>query len=765
MGNKLSKADAAFDGAKSAPVDAGIIARVKQGLSYVIRGVAPDAWMTPSQPLAPVSQESAGRAFDYPVGYNLNVQPRTYEAVGFEQMRALADGYDLLRIVVETRKDQLVKMPWRIRVKDQAKKKDKKATEAAQPRIDAAMTFFELPDREHSWDAWLRMILEDMLVIDAATVYPRLTRGGALYGFEVMDGATITRKINSDGRTPIPPDPAYQQYIKGVPMADYTRDDLVYYPRNPRSHKVYGYSPVEQIIMTVNIALRRQLFQLNYYTEGNVPEALAGVPESWTAEQLREFQAWWDELMEGNLAQRRHMKFVPGGVEFKETKEAILKDEYDEWLARIVCYCFSVSPQAFVKEMNRATAETAQDTALQEGLIPLQMWVRSLINLLLWKYLAYTDLEFAWEEEESISPVEQVQITDTKIRNGSMTIDEAREMDGKDPYPNGLGAKPLVYTASGPVLLENVLNPPTEPEPEPVPGGDGNSPKGDEISGAEKTAKETEEVDAKRQNTPGQGGGGKIEKAAGSRRPKVKPIDRNRKMIKTSRKKIAALFQTAFEKAKDAVKALDFGLAKTDEDLEEKVRKVLAEVDFKGWSIINEDDVEEILAEVTKDGTIEALLQVGMSEEKLTETMSAKAVQYAEERAAALVTEIEESTRDMLRSDVARAMEEGWSNDKLAEELEKNYAFSESRAETIARTETAMADVEGNMTAYKESGVVEGKEWITGSEADCDLCAMNEAKGVLPLDDVFPSGDEAPPAHPNCVCDILPVLTEQGEEE
>jgi hypothetical protein len=38
--------------------------------------------------------------------------------------------------------------------------------------------------------------------------------------------------------------------------------------------------------MTVNIALRRQMHQLQYYTEGNVPEALIGVPEAWTPDQI-----------------------------------------------------------------------------------------------------------------------------------------------------------------------------------------------------------------------------------------------------------------------------------------------------------------------------------------------------------------------------------------------------------------------------------------------------------------------------------------------
>ena len=123
---------------------------------------------------------------------------------------------------------------------------------------------------------------------------------------------------------------------------------------------------------------------------------------------------------------------------------------------------------------------------------------------------------------------------------------------------------------------------------------------------------------------------------------------------------------------------------------------------------------------------------------------------------------IEQSTRDLLRGDVASAIEQGWSTNKLRDTLESNYAFSEQRAETIARTETAFADSRGNMIAYKESGVVSGKEWIMGSEHDIDdECDDNEAAGVIGLDDEFPSGDTEAPAHPNCVCDVLPVLAEQ----
>jgi hypothetical protein len=96
----------------------------------------------------------------------------------------------------------------------------------------------------------------------------------------------IGNALQHGGRTPVPPSPAYQQVLKGIPAADYTSEQLVYSVRNFRTNRIYGYSPVEQVIMTVSIAMRRQLSQLDFYTQGNVPEAIAQVPESWTARQI-----------------------------------------------------------------------------------------------------------------------------------------------------------------------------------------------------------------------------------------------------------------------------------------------------------------------------------------------------------------------------------------------------------------------------------------------------------------------------------------------
>src|SRR3984957_5195079 len=67
--------------------------------------------------------------------------------------------------------------------------------------IDQVTCFLARPDRRHSFADWLRMLLEEMLVIDAASLYPRYNRGGSLYALDNIDGATIKPLIGEDGRT------------------------------------------------------------------------------------------------------------------------------------------------------------------------------------------------------------------------------------------------------------------------------------------------------------------------------------------------------------------------------------------------------------------------------------------------------------------------------------------------------------------------------------------------------------------------------------
>jgi HK97 family phage portal protein len=422
---------------------------------------AASGWFGPLAPLAPIApKDVAGRSFDFPSGYNIATKPRSFEPITVEDLRALAETYDLLRLVIETRKDQIERLPWTLRVRA-----GKTGPGAA--RLDELTRFFERPDGEHDFALWLRMLLEDLFVLDAPTLWRQRRRNGELFALHPLDGATIKRVIDDWGRTPQPFEQggalvyptAYQQILKGYPAIDYSTRDIIYAPRNLRPGRVYGLSPVEQIVMTVCTALKRQTFTLTHFTEGNIPESLIGVPENWTPDQIKNFQDYWDAYFTGDLAARRRAKFVPGGVAktFIQTKEPELKGAFDEWLARIVCYAFSVSPQAFVAQINRSTGETHKEMAEEEGLRPILNWVKRLIDRVLIEDFGESAVEFVFGQDERIDPSEQAQILSAYVGVGILTRNEARAKLGLAPVEDSVANELTMTTAAGATPVATAL--------------------------------------------------------------------------------------------------------------------------------------------------------------------------------------------------------------------------------------------------------------------------------------------------------------------
>ncbi|MGU3468079.1 phage portal protein [Methylobacterium sp. C33D] len=404
------------------------------------------------RPSAPA--EVAGRRFDYPTGYNLNTTARAYEPVSFAQLRRLAEGYDLLRLVIETRKDQAARMKWAIKPRDTGRSSGAKAA--------AIAAFLTKPDGIHPWTDWLRMGLEDVLVLDAWTTFKQRSRAGDLLALEPVDGATIKPILGEDGRVPMPwvqsgrtvwPE-AYQQILKGLPAVNYTARELLYRPRNLRTDRVYGFSPVEQVMTTVNIALRRQVMTLEYFTSGTVPDALIGVPETWGPDQIATYQTYWDSLFTDNLAARRRARFVPGKVALHQTSEPQLKGEFDEWLSRVVCFAFSISPQALIKQMNRASADTQKELAEEEGLAPLLDWIKGVLDEVIADDLGAPELEFAWQEDEQIDEAAQAERLRGLTAGGLMRLNEGRKILGLDPDPSPAADTLMVMTGVGLVPID-----------------------------------------------------------------------------------------------------------------------------------------------------------------------------------------------------------------------------------------------------------------------------------------------------------------------
>lgn len=409
-------------------IEPSLVQRVRDGARYVLTGTKPNSWFSPGQPLSPVAQNpnqgAIGRQFDYQPSVNIQLQPKQQEAgITYSQLRDLSYSLPILRTVIETRKDQIEKFEFDIVAREDASISD--------VEIDAIKKKILQPTPEYDFSGWMRILLEDLFVIDAVAIYPRKTNGGGLYSLDLVDGATIKRVVDDGGRTPMMPDPAYQQILKGVPAVDYTVDDMIFRCRNPRSSRMYGYSPVEQILMTINIALRREQTQLNHFTEGNVPEVFISTPDSWNPDQLSQFEMYFNSKMQGNLENRSRAVFVPlDASKIKEMRDPDLKGAFDEWLARIVCYAFSVPAAPFIKEMNRSTADSAKTAAMEEGLMPILNWIKRLMDFIIRKHMGEDRVEFKWRMSADIDPVNQANIDKIYIEAGVRTVNEVRQDRG-----------------------------------------------------------------------------------------------------------------------------------------------------------------------------------------------------------------------------------------------------------------------------------------------------------------------------------------------
>lgn len=452
----------------------------------IIRDVdASRNWFSPFQPITPFGPPYMNfpREWDYPVGDNLNFTTPRMQLM--QRLRLMTRSWGVLRAIIQTRKDQLLRLPWEFQIRDKPRKSNK--------RVEEMRDFFRRPDGKHRFVQWARMVLEDLFVIDAPTLYVgHRSMGGLPLAVEVLDGATIKVLIDDAGRVPDYPSPAYQQIIKGLPMVNFDETELIYAPMNPTpENPIYGYSPVEQIYMEVQEAIRKTMYTLGFWTEGNLPDLIMSVPKDWTPSQIASYQALMDSELAGNLARKSKMRFVPEGMkpyDIKNSSGEGLSSARDEMLIRLACYVFSVAPTPFIKGINRATAQSAAEQATQEGLYPLMQWFKDCVmDRIVQDEFGYDDVEFAWKAQPEVDQLKRSQVFNNYVKAGLMSINEIR--DQMDMQPVAGGEDILIYTNNGVSTLRDAIKAgalqATAPQPAAGGNGDGsNSSGGGRPSGA-----------------------------------------------------------------------------------------------------------------------------------------------------------------------------------------------------------------------------------------------------------------------------------------
>lgn len=162
---------------------------------------------------------------------------------------------------------------------------------------------------------------------------------------------------------------------------------------------------------------------------------------------------------------------------------------------------------------------------------------------------------------------------------------------------------------------------------------------------------------------------------------------------------------------------------------------------------------EEMMTDSAADAVENLPANIGINLDEL----NAEVADWARDHVGDLITEINDTTKDAVRSKVANWIESGDDLPALVDRMGQVFD-SEYRAQRIAVTEATNAFAEARELTWGRSRVIEKRRWQTAADDRvCPIC--KPLHGVVrTLGKGFPGGVDNPAAHPNCRCWIAPVL-------
>jgi hypothetical protein len=412
-------------------------------------------------PVNPTTGRPEPRRYEYQVAQNINIVPT--RLVPFSTLRDAGDSIDILRRCIEVTKAKMNGLDFDIVLGADASEKIAaesggdhvramaKAREKYTDEINRLREFWEAPDKAngYTWNDWINIAIEDILVIDALAVYPQPTVGGDLYGFQILDGSTIKPLIDDRGMRPMSPNAAFQQILYGFPRSEFaateedpkadgefTSDQLAYMVRNRRSTTVYGFSPVERALPLADIYLRRQQWIRAEYTDGVMPELMFTTDEDWgtNPDLLLAYERILNDDLAGQTEQRKRARLLPKGLTpiVNEGYGEKFKDTLDDYLVTSICGHFGVqpaeigfSPKGGLGGAGFSEGQAENGEAL--GIGPLANWISKQLTNLSYTYLGMPrELEFKLLTSERRDTEENARKNEIEIRSAGKSVNERR---------------------------------------------------------------------------------------------------------------------------------------------------------------------------------------------------------------------------------------------------------------------------------------------------------------------------------------------------
>jgi len=615
----------------------------------------------------------------------------------------------------------------------------------------------------------------------------------SLYADLQIYGRSFTHNVNNQQLWRIPPHivevvPHPVNFVdffkvggEGVNRHDFKPAEVIWCRLYDPGDDWRGVGPLEAWIKTIDTSYSIQEFQKWLFDRGGSPDFVLKSKVLPDKKQRDAIRIEWRRLF-GMLRRRKeNLGFIGGQdaelVRLNQTNRELEFIESANMVRDHVGNAFSVPKSLLTSDdVNRTNARESDEFHMRTAVWPLVQRFEAVLNEQLVQPMFGEDLVVI---HENPIPEDQTLVLarrTTMLQTGS-TIDEVRAVDGQEPLGTPEAGEPLVMT--GLSTLDQIINP-----PDPMAGFGGGfggggtsgsaSGQGDDdaASGDDKDDEPPKDKakDATKSHeaiwtsfyagsTNGHDGCGHVEKAG-------RPRDRTPPALETD-------LDRFFRRQTQAVaELLEAG----------SLDDALALLKDKKWTRQMAEAIRGSIADVIDVGAAQGTARIGGAGSAVGFDVTNPRVQaHIDEYVIQLALKINGTTEHLLADLVGKELAAGASVPDLAAAIRKlDSSVSGPRAQMIARTETTRAFMVGQSEAWKDSGVVKGKQWLLAPGA-CEFCkavAQEFAGKAIDVGTPFYTKGhvlngvdggtlrlnytdiQGPPLHPHDRCDLLPVVSE-----
>ena len=546
-------------------------------------------------------------------------------------------------------------------------------------------------------------------------IYLDLT--GECYIFIVKNGLGIPQELyfrSPDRIKPVIKNGIIDHYLEtdGMKETRYEAKDILFFKYPNPTSPFRGASPVQRKAYAYDTDKYNMIYQLNTFKNGVHLKQVLESEKMMNREQVDKILTQFNQTY-GGIEKSNGTGALIGGMKLKDVGVSNKDMEYmllAEWNMRQLASAYHTPPQKLSHpESTNLANMTALDTSWnRECILPRLTRQEEVLNAFLLPMYKDSGLYCKYDNPVPVDNDFKLKQRESNLKNFVISINEARADDGLDPAE--WGEKPLAPFSIAPL---DVNKPIVEPEPEPAKA----------IIGKEYTE------DYKR-------------KYWNNFIKRITPLENNfkRAMIKYFQaQELEAL--RALRKNKSITKDVSDALnvPKSKKELEALIEVALPRI-----------------TEIVKINGTAAFAELGI--EGSFDVTNPEVIKFIKKRAGLLIKSIGDTTLEKLKKTLASGVDVGESIPKLAERISGVFTDAKGyRSTLIARTETQTAANSGNLEAYRQSGIVKKKIWLSTMDDRVrpEHAAMDgEETGI---DEPFSNGLMFP-QEPNCRCTTLPKI-------